>query len=115
MQIILGLLALIIVGAFLAAKFEAISHEKKMHILKLAAALFALLWLYEASVDHGDEEVRELYNAFKQGKTILCREQAVTPEHFYFETGTESFVSTDENGSLSGLVFPAGECEIKSE
>ena len=115
MQIILGLFALIIVVTLLAAKFEAISHQKKMHILKLTALLFAILWLYEASVDHSDERVRELYNAFRQGKTIVCEEQEVTQEHFYFETGTESFVSTEEKGPLSGLIYPASECEIKSE
>jgi hypothetical protein len=115
MQIVLGLLALIIIAAFLAAKVEAISHERKMHILKITLLLFALLWLYKASVDHGDEEVRQIYNAFKQGKEVVCDSQPITQAHFYFETGTESFVSTDENGSLSGLVFPVSECEIKSE
>ena len=111
----LGIFVLIIVATLLAAKFEAISHEKKMHILKIVAAVFALLWLYEASVDHSDQKIRTLYTAFKQGKTIVCAKQKVTQDHFYFETGTESFVSTDKKGPLSGLVYPANVCEIASE
>ncbi len=115
MQIIIGIFFLIIAATLLAAKVEAISHEKKMHILKIAALIFALLWLYEARVDHSDKEVRELYNAFRQGKVIVCRDQNVTQEHFYFEPGTESFVSTDEKGPLSGLIYPANSCEIAGE
>jgi len=114
-QILIGLFFLIVAGTLIAARLEAISHEKKMHILKIAALVLALLWLYEMSVDHGDTKVRNLYNAFKQGKTIVCKDQKVTPEHFYFETGTESFVSTDEKGPLDGLIYPADECEIESD
>ena len=115
MQILIGLFFLIVAGTLIAARLEAISHEKKLHILKIAALVLALLWLYEMSVDHEETKVRNLYNAFKQGKTIVCKDQNVTSEHFYFETGTESFVSTDEKGPLYGLIYPADECEIESD
>ncbi|RUM68682.1 MAG: hypothetical protein DSZ05_00670 [Sulfurospirillum sp.] len=115
MQIILGLFFLIIAATLIASKVEAISHEKKIQILKIAALVFALLWLYEASVDHSDKRIRNLYNAFRQGKTILCQDQKVTQAHFYFETGTESFVSTEESGPLSGLIYPASSCEVAGE
>ena len=115
MQIVIGIIILIVVLTLLAAKMEAISHQRKMQILKTIALVFALLWLYETYVDRGDARTRALYVAFKQGKTLVCDGQRVTPEHFYFETGTESFVSTDQKGPLSGLVYPASKCEIADE
>lgn len=115
MQIVIGLFLLIVIATLLAAKMEAISHQIKMHILKIAAAIFGALWLYEASVDHSEERTRELYIAFKQGKTIICDDQNVTQQNFYFETGTESFVSTVEEGPLAGLVYAAESCEVADE
>jgi hypothetical protein len=114
-QIVIGIFLLIVIATLLAAKLEAISHQKKMQILKGAAALFGALWLYEASVDHSQERTRELYIAFKQGKTIICNDQNVTQTNFYFEMGTESFVSTVEEGPLAGLVYPAESCEVADE
>ncbi len=115
MQIVIGIIILIVLLTLLAARMEAISHQRKMQILKLVALIFALLWLYETYVDSGDARTRALYIAFKQGKTLVCDGQKVTPAHFYFETGTESFVSTEEEGPLSGLVYPASQCEIADE
>lgn len=115
MQIVIGLFLLIVIVTLLAAKMEAISHQMKIQILKIAAAIFGALWLYEASVDRSEERTRELYIAFKQGKTIICEDQKVTRENFYFETGTQSFVSTVEEGPLSGLVYPAESCEVADE
>ncbi len=112
MQIVIGIFLVIVIATLLAAKLEAISHAKKMQILKIAAAIFGAFWLYEASVDHSEERTRELYIAFRQGKSIVCDDQKVTQKHFYFETGTESFVSTVEEGPLAGLVYPADQCEV---
>ena len=81
MQIVIGLFLLIVIATLIAAKMESISHQMKMHILKIAAAIFGALWLYEANVDHSEERTRELYIAFKQGKTIICEDQNVTREN----------------------------------
>ena len=108
MQIVVGLILLIVILTLLAARFEKISHRAKMHILKIAAAIFAALWIYEASVKSHDEKVRDIYLAFKQGEKILCNDMEITSRKFFFETGTESFISLDDEG----IVYPVDSCEI---
>ncbi|HHD84329.1 MAG TPA: hypothetical protein ENK93_05565 [Campylobacteraceae bacterium] len=111
MQIVIGLFLLLLIVTLLAAHFEKITHRTKMQILKIAALIFALLWLYEWRVDAHDNHVRELYLAFKNGTPVVCDGKEITTEHFFFETGTESFISLDDKG----IVYPVEQCEIKDD
>jgi len=111
MQIVIGLFLLVIIATLLAARFEAISHQAKMQIFKVATALFAVLWLYEHFTDRHDAKVRALYLAFKQGEKIVCDGKTITRKDFFFETGTESFISLDD----AGIVYPVDSCEIASD
>ncbi len=111
MQIVIGLLLLAVVLTLLAARLEKITHETKMQILKVAAAIFGALWLYEWRVDSHDNKVREIYLAFKNGAPVICGEDKITNRKFFFETGTESFISLDN----AGIVYPVEDCEIKRD
>ncbi len=111
MQLVIGLFALVVILTLLAAHFEAITHTTKMRLIKTALLIFAALWLYEASVDRHDNSIRELYLSFKQGKPILCDGKLITQEAFFFETGTESFISLGDDG----IVYPADSCEVKGD
>ncbi len=113
MQIILGILALIIIVTIFAAKFETISQEIKIRIFKIVAVVLTLGWLYQTVVSGTQTSNRELVNAFKQGKTLLCKEQDILKNSFYYEAGTMSFVALNKNESLSGIIYPIEDCEIK--
>ncbi len=115
MQIILGVLALVIIIFLVLTKEGDFSQKKKMKIIKSVIVAVIALWFYEMIVDTNADNKREIVLAFNHGKEILCRNDTVTKEFFYYENGTESFVSNDKNSSLSDLIYPIQECEIKSE
>ncbi len=111
MQIVIGLFLLTLVLTLLAARFEKISHTTKMQILKIVAVVFSILWLYEWDTDRHDNHVRELYLSFKNGAPVICDEKEITNKNFFFETGTESFISLGD----AGIVYPVSQCEIKDD
>jgi len=115
MQIILGILALIIIITIVAVKFDTISHQLQMRILKIIAIILTLGWLYQTFVDSTETSHRELVIAFKQGKTLLCKEQPIHNKHFYYEGGTMSFVAYDKNNSVTGFIYPINDCKIKED
>ena len=113
MQILLGILVVIVLIAIFAAQFEKISHQQKMHILKIAAIIFALAWLYQSMVTSQAQNKRQKVNAFKQGKTLICHDAPVNEAFFYYESGTESFVTNEKNSSLNGVIYAITDCKIK--
>jgi len=113
MQILLGIIVVIILVTLFAAQFEKISHQKKMHILKLSAFILVLAWLYQSMITSQAQNKRAKVNAFEQGKTLLCQNTPINQAFFYYEAGTESFVTNDKNSSLHGVIYPITDCEIK--
>ncbi len=113
MQIIIGILFVIILLTLFAAQFEKISHKRKMHILKIAALIILLSWLYQNMILNQTQQRRAKVIAFEQGKTLICKEQAISKKFFYYESGTQSFLTNDKNNSSAKIIYPIQDCHIK--
>ncbi len=113
MQIVIGILFVVVLLTLFAAQFEKISHQRKMHILKVAALILLLAWLYQNMIDTQTQKRRAKVIAFKQGKTLICQDNPISQKFFYYESGTQSFLTNDKNSSLNGIIYPIQECEIK--
>jgi hypothetical protein len=112
MQIALGVIFLFLLIALLS-KAEVLTPRNRTVIISILSMIIASAVLYEFMVSKKEEQNRTLINAFKQGKTIICKETPIDQKNFIFETGTMSFMAKESNKTLAGIIYSIKECSYK--
>lgn len=114
-QFVLGILFLIFLSTVIAHRKEFISAQTRVTIFKLLAAIIGLIVLYELANSHEEAKIRELMDAYEQGKTLICDDHEVTMQTYSLETGTLTFQARKQFKEIRGLIFPIDSCHIKEE
>jgi len=102
-----------LLGMFFYAKSEALSQKSKIILMLLIALAIGFGWLYELRTSHQSQHNREILSAFKQGKSLTCKEIEVNNKHFIYVSGTLSFMPNETNAEHKGLVIDIATCTLK--
>ncbi len=102
-----------ILGAFFYAKSESLSRKSKIIVFLLLGHLIGFGWLYEFNTSNQSKHNREILSAFKQGKSLTCKDVEVDNKHFIYVSGTLSFIPNDANEENKGLVIDSVTCKLK--
>ncbi|ECW8955187.1 hypothetical protein F5R70_07105 [Campylobacter lari] len=106
---ILAFFAILFFFIFLRKKIGKISNYLLILILILMVA-FAVK--FELSATRGGVLKKEIFNAFLQGQSLICKDFNVSREYFNFEHGTQSFISNGKNKQFKALVFDIKDCKV---
>ncbi len=113
MQIILGLIFIIVILAVFLTKSESVSTKTKTGVLGFFIFLITIAFLYEFVFTKKEQSNREIVNAFKQGKTLMCKNSDVNQTNFLYESGTQSFMPRIGKKDIIGNIYDIKDCTIK--
>ena len=113
MQIILLLIVILLVLLIVAIKKDSISSLNKLYIGIIVLVIVSSIIAYQSMFSKYEKHNRELINAYKQGKTLICNQNEVNNVSFRLETGTQSFVAKREKKELKGIIHDIGDCTLK--
>ncbi|AQW81987.1 putative membrane protein [Campylobacter pinnipediorum subsp. pinnipediorum] len=99
--------------AIWAIKDEQLNKKFKAFIVFIVLLFIGFAYFYESKVDDRSEKNISILNKFRQGKTIICRDQNVSKDKFNYEFGTSSFMPKREFTELSGVIITISECEYE--
>lgn len=102
-----------LLGAFFYAKSEALSKKSKIIVVLIVAHIIGFGWLYEFRTSHQSQYNRDILSAFKQGKSLTCKEIEVNNKQFIYVSGTLSFMPNETNTEHKGLVIDIATCKLK--
>ena len=112
-QFFIFILSALFFVAIFFANNEALSKKNKIILFLVLGHLIGFGWLYEFHNAEQRNNNREMLSAFKQGKSLTCKEVEVNKEHFIYVSGTLSFIPTDANEAQKGLVLDIATCKLK--
>ncbi len=110
MQIILFLVFILVIVLVVAAKNDSLSKGTKIYIGVSAIIILGMMYFYESSKTKSGQFNRQIVNAFKQGKTLTCKEYKVNNENFIYVSGTSTFMPKDKNNELQGAIIEVSTC-----
>jgi len=111
MQIVLFLIFILLVLLALVSKKNAYSKNQKIIVTSVISVLVIVIYFYESSLENSAERSREKVNAFKQGKTLTCKEYKVDKERFIYVSGTQTFVPKSGETTLEGVIIRVSTCK----
>jgi disulfide bond formation protein DsbB len=82
---------IMIVAVIMIARHNELSRALKGFVITMLLLSIALATLFEYSSRQSDVQSRPIINAFKQGKTLRCKEQEISLKTYSYEPGTSSF------------------------
>jgi len=112
-QVLIFITILAILGAIFYAKSESLTRKSKMIVILVLGHAIGFGWLYELNNSNQSEHNREVLSAFKQGKTLTCKDVEINHKRFIYVSGTLSFIPNDANEEHKGLVIDIATCNIK--
>ncbi len=112
-QFLIFITIVVLLGSIFYANSETLSRKSKIVIFLVLGHLIGFGWLYELNNSNEREHNREVLSAFKQGKTLTCKEVEVNNTRFIYVSGTLSFIPNDANNEQKGLVIDSATCNIK--
>ena len=113
MQFLLFLAVVVLLSTVWYAKKEVLSTGTKLVLLGCMVLTIFLGVFYERHKDQKSAHNREIANAFKQGKTLICQDKEISNAHFIYVSGTMSFIPNDSNKQDKGVVIDIFTCKIK--
>ncbi|AFL67857.1 hypothetical protein [Sulfurospirillum barnesii] len=113
MQFLLFIGIALFLSALWYANNEALSKRNKQILLVLIVLTIGSGGVYEWQNDKKSAHNREMANAFKQGKTLLCKDKEISNESFIFVSGTQSFIPNETNTNDKGVVIDIVTCKLK--
>jgi len=93
--------------------------KKAKFIITAVIAIFAIFaYTFENFSQNKAEQINELSTAFKQGKTLVCKDgnamSEIDKEDFEFSFATSSFIAKrNAKNELKNRTFNAKDCKIK--
>ena len=113
MQFLIFVAIVLFLGTFLYAKKSVLSKRNKGILVGLILLSLLLGTLYEWNASEQSAHNRDVINAYKQGKTLMCDEKEISNKTFLFVSGTLSFIPNDSNKNDKGVVIDIQKCSIK--
>ncbi len=114
MQIVLFLILILLVAILLVSKKESMSKNTKISIYLSIAFISLVLYFYENFMTKTNLHNREIVNAFKQGKSLVCKEyDNVNKREFIYVSGTQTFIPKSGIETLEGLIVRVKTCKVK--
>jgi len=111
MQIVLFLIFILLVLLVVVSKKKSFSKNTKISITIVVAVFTVAIYFYESSIENNAEHNREMVNAFKQGKTLACKEYQVNKDRFLYVSGTQTFVPKSSETTLEGVIVRVSTCK----
>ena len=112
MQIVLFLIFVLLILLVVVSKKNSFSKTTKIYMTGVIAVLTIAIYFYESNQEKNEQHNRAMLNAFRQGKTLTCKEYKVDQEKFIYVSGTQSFVAKASEKSLEGVVVPVSTCKV---
>jgi len=112
MQVVLFLLFVILVILLVSVKHDALTKGAKIGIAVGVSLLLLVMYFYESSLSNSTAYNRQIVNAYRQGKTLTCNEYKVNKETFIYVSGTQTFMPSDGQENLGGVIIKASTCKI---
>ncbi len=113
MQIILGIFFIAIILAVFLSRSQSIDSKTKTAIIVVFSIVIIAAILYEFMFSKKEQNNRELINAFKQDKMLICKGADVNNTYFILETGTLSFMAKNNYKKIIGTIYSIKDCSIK--
>jgi len=110
-QIVLFLIFILLVLLAVVSKKNSFSKNQKVIVTSVIAVFVIVLYIYESSMGNNAEYNREMVNAFRQGKTLTCKEHKVDKEKFLYVSGTQTFVPKSSETILKGVIVKVSTCK----
>jgi len=110
MQIILFLVFILVIILVIVAKNDSLSKGTKIYIAISAIVILGAMYFYESSKTKSGQYNRQIVNAFKQGKTLTCKEYKVNKQSFIYVSGTSTFIPKEKNNELQGAIIEVSTC-----
>ncbi len=111
MQIVLFLIFILLVLLVVVSKKNSFSKNQKIIVTSVIAIFAIAIYVYESNIESSAEYNREMVNAFRQGKTLTCKEYAVDKEKFLYVSGTQTFVPKSSETTLEGVIVRVSTCK----
>ena len=93
-------------------------HQKDTSLKKILATIAVLIYLIALHNYHMNQEskrVQKMLIAFKEGKTIICKDDDkdvnITKDDFNFESGTLVFI----NNKIPDIRYSVDDCKLERE
>ncbi|MFV0480371.1 MAG: hypothetical protein ACK5LP_00125 [Campylobacteraceae bacterium] len=111
--IILVVLASVILALLITIKSENFSTKNKIIVGVLFVLLVISVIIYELNSTKDTNNLKEVVNAFNQGKELTCKDYQVNSTRFNYVGGTMVFMGKNNITELKGVTLFAKDCEIK--
>lgn len=111
MQIVLFLIFILLILLVIVSKKNSFSKNQKVVVTIVVAVFVVAIYLYESSIENKAEQNREMVNAFRQGKTLTCKDYKVDKEKFIYVSGTQTFVPKSNETALEGVIVRVSTCK----
>jgi len=92
------------------SKQEEFSKAAKVSIMISLGLSILIAILYEYGSYKYDNQNRVKEIAFKQGKTLICKDQNVTNKTYLYEPGTASLMPNSKDSTFIGAIYPIEDC-----
>ena len=112
MQIVLFLIFILLVLLAFVSKRNNFSKNSKISITVVVTVLAIGIYAYESSLESSAEHTRDMVNAFKQGKTLTCKEYKVDNKRFIYVSGTQTFMPKSSETTLEGVIVRVSTCKV---
>ncbi len=111
MQIVLFLIFILLVLLVVVSKKDSLGKNTKISIVIVVAIFAVMIYFYESIVGNNAEYNREMVNAFRQGKTLTCKDHNVNKEKFLYISGTQTFMPKASETTLKGIIVNVSTCK----
>lgn len=111
MQIVLFLIFILLVLLVIVSKNNSFSKNQKIVVTSVITVFAIGIYIYESSVGNNAEYNRDMVNAFRQGKTLTCKEYKVNKEKFLYISGTQTFMPKSSETTLTGVIVKVSTCK----
>jgi len=111
MQIVLFLIFVLLILLVVVSKKNSFSKNAKISMTIVVSVLTIAIYFFENSQENSAKYNRDMVNAFRQGKTLTCKEYKVNKDRFLYVSGTQTFVPKSGETVLEGVIVRVSTCK----
>jgi hypothetical protein len=113
MQVTILFIGILLFVLFLITREKRLSSGVRIFAILFLVLSIVLAVLYEYGLNQANEKNQTIIKAFKQGKTLVCKEQNISNLHYIYENGTASFQPNSKEKDFVGSIYSIQECNIR--
>ncbi|MDA7848301.1 hypothetical protein N8972_02300 [Sulfurospirillum sp.] len=111
MQIVLFLIFILLILLVIVSKKNSFSKNQKIVVTTVVSIFVVGIYFYESNLNTNAQKNREVVNAFRQGKTLTCKEYKVNKDKYLYVSGTQTFVPQSSESTLKGVIVKVSTCK----